>query len=822
MNRADTFNRANQSGLGSPSDGGSAWAQNGHSFAIDGNAARLASGTYASATLDAATADAEVSLVVAARAAGAHFGLVLRASDDSNYLAAVFTFNGTVAGGGLFRRDAGTYVNIDGWVADFDAGDTLTFRGEGNALVVKINGTTVLTSSSSFNATETKHGLYFGLDNATRVDSFTLTDLSASPLIETGATGPFNPNAPDYDPDDYLTPDFGGFEWFSEAPAGSVLGELVRRIDGDTVSPYNAAVMAFYQPGEWLSHAGVSFNNVSFVSNGNNEAYSGMPLNVVDSSTDTLLPLLYRDMSDEYPRFDAQAVDLIHSDPLGNAIPPDARVQGWVGTVPPDSYDPVGSSTDLHIGVFDRATYRVCEAYHAFKDPVRGWVASNGFSYDARTGAWLPQVETDDPRYVPPGQDRYPAPLVTAAGLPFLPLSIRWDEIYSAGVIKHAIGVTLNNLQLAGMFAWPAIGIAYTNRSNRDGLFGMAVPYGARFRLNADWYHANVRDESGDLATGPDTPAGGWGTFALVVLRAMKEYGLIVTDGGLHFDTWIVQDSRWGTVWNTEIAQINGFPLRRLEVVEWEEDLLEVTITPETAEPDVERTVTITNRLWERHPSAHPGDPTITNTVEGDDSPKHWPWAYFVRLNDPITQLEFGARESGTPGTTIPAWALMTPEEPTAVIKVTPGIENKYFYLLTAPYVLPYPYGQGMPCLKTNDSPVALTVTPDPATVAAGGTLQFSATLTGTGQDAVSWSSTFGDNPGNGWLPAIGGASGLLSAWWTGEPTSGVVTARSVADPFTSVQVAVTVGDAEPEPPSVGGSGGLSRRKRLLWSRRVL
>lgn len=106
-----------------------------------------------------------------------------------------------------------------------------------------------------------------------------------------------------------------------------------------------------------------------------------------------------------------------------------------------------------------------------------------------------------------------------AAGAYLLPLTLRVDEIERAlltrGSINHAIRATLPNSVLGSRFVWPA-----TANASAWGV----VPYGTRFRLRPSYTSAS---------TNPVTQ---------LLLRQLKEYGLIVTDGGLPWEISVDDD----------------------------------------------------------------------------------------------------------------------------------------------------------------------------------------------------------------------------------------------------------------------------------------
>jgi hypothetical protein len=154
--------------------------------------------------------------------------------------------------------------------------------------------------------------------------------------------------------------------------------------------------------------------------------------------------------------------------------------------------DPLGE-VDRHVVTINRENCMLYELYNNYEAGVnkkcpsckaQSGVAYSGMSYH------LPASATD------------------AAGLYLAPLTLRLDEI-QAGAIQHALRFTLRNNFISPTSAWPALSHA--------GAWGF-IPYGTRFRLKASFDISRF------------SPA------AQVVLKQMREYGLIVADGGADWD----------------------------------------------------------------------------------------------------------------------------------------------------------------------------------------------------------------------------------------------------------------------------------------------
>ena len=151
------------------------------------------------------------------------------------------------------------------------------------------------------------------------------------------------------------------------------------------------------------------------------------------------------------------------------------------------------SEMDRHEVAIDRQTCEVSEIYNSYNKgdnkACATCTAQSGFHYNS-VSATLPSGSVD------------------AASMLLTPLTLGLEEI-RMGAIQHALRVTLKNNIIAPHFVWPA-------RTNA-GAWGK-IPYGTRFRLKA----------------GFDTSK--FSPIAQVLLTQLKEYGLILADGGGNWD----------------------------------------------------------------------------------------------------------------------------------------------------------------------------------------------------------------------------------------------------------------------------------------------
>src|SRR5207245_1106960 len=170
-------------------------------------------------------------------------------------------------------------------------------------------------------------------------------------------------------------------------------------------------------------------------------------------------------------------------------VPPSAPVEG------------AGEAGDRHVLILQRGSCRLYELYSARRSGA-GWDAGSGAVFNLRSNALRPAGWTS----------------ADGAGLPILPLLVRYPEV-RAGHIDHALRVTVERTQRG--YVPPARHFA--SASSDPSL----PPMGLRLRLKAGFSLAGFHGQ------------------ALVVLRALKRYGLIVADNG---SSWLITgapDRRW-------------------------------------------------------------------------------------------------------------------------------------------------------------------------------------------------------------------------------------------------------------------------------------
>jgi hypothetical protein len=156
---------------------------------------------------------------------------------------------------------------------------------------------------------------------------------------------------------------------------------------------------------------------------------------------------------------------------------------------------------DRHAVVVDRRTCRLYETWNTRLRDGR-WTAGSGAVWNLRSNRLRPDGWTS----------------ADAAGLPILPGLLRYDEV-KAGHVDHAIRFTTPVTRRAHL--WPARHQAGATEDPRY------PPMGARFRLKGSYDGSSYSPQ------------------AQVVLRAMKEYGLVLADNGSAWYFHGTADRRW-------------------------------------------------------------------------------------------------------------------------------------------------------------------------------------------------------------------------------------------------------------------------------------
>jgi hypothetical protein len=181
---------------------------------------------------------------------------------------------------------------------------------------------------------------------------------------------------------------------------------------------------------------------------------------------------------------------------------------------------PLEQGSDAHAFMVNSDTCVLYELYAADwhnGDPQAG----SGAIFDLGSNALRPDTWTS----------------ADAAGMAILPGLVRVDEL-KAGLIAHAIRFTTELTDCSHL--WPARHDAGTCNSSYP-------PMGARFRLKASFSMA------------------GFSRQAKIVLRAMKRYGMFLTDNGSDWYFQGTEDSRWS---DKLLDQLKTIPASEFEAVD--------------------------------------------------------------------------------------------------------------------------------------------------------------------------------------------------------------------------------------------------------------
>jgi hypothetical protein len=198
------------------------------------------------------------------------------------------------------------------------------------------------------------------------------------------------------------------------------------------------------------------------------------------------------------------------------AIPPHAPVEGGQK-----------SDGDRHVIALQSGTCRLFELYRAF---WRGnhWDADSGVNWNLKVNPKRPRGDTS----------------ADAAGLPIFPGLARYSEVHD-GAIHHALRFTVAATQ-RGYIA-PAN--HYASSSNNTAL----PPMGLRLRLKASYSLKRFHGQ------------------ALVILKALKTYGMIVADNGSSWYITGAASPKWNdqdldqlkTVPGAAFVAVNTGPIRK-------------------------------------------------------------------------------------------------------------------------------------------------------------------------------------------------------------------------------------------------------------------
>lgn len=195
-----------------------------------------------------------------------------------------------------------------------------------------------------------------------------------------------------------------------------------------------------------------------------------------------------------------------HSDPGPYPIPASPAIQ---------------PGSDAHMLIVDQYNCKLYETWATSYSSATGWVAGGGAIFDLSSNALRPEYWGS----------------ADGAGLPIAAGLVRFAEV-QAGAINHAVRFTMSTT-FAGHIH-PATHDAGTNVVN-------SPPMGLRLRLKAGFALSSFHGES------------------LVVLKALKRYGMILADNGTDFLITGETNASWN---DADLNQIRSVPASAFEVVQ--------------------------------------------------------------------------------------------------------------------------------------------------------------------------------------------------------------------------------------------------------------
>jgi hypothetical protein len=250
------------------------------------------------------------------------------------------------------------------------------------------------------------------------------------------------------------------------------------------------------------------------------------------------------------------------SDPGPMPIPASAPIEGGAD-----------SDGDRHVLVIDEDNAVLYELYRAFPNDDGSWNADSAAIWPLNSNATRPDTWTS----------------ADAAGLPIFSGLARYDEV-ATGAIHHALRFTVPRTQTEHI--WPA------RHDAGDSGNSALPPMGLRLRLKANVDLSHYQPQ------------------ARVVLQALKDYGMILTDNGSAVYLSGAPDERWN---NDDLHSMDSVTASMLEVV----DESGAMVDPNTAQAKQPGSGTQPSPSPSPHPSPSvpasptPGQKTLTVSKVG-------------------------------------------------------------------------------------------------------------------------------------------------------------------------------------------------------------
>jgi len=200
------------------------------------------------------------------------------------------------------------------------------------------------------------------------------------------------------------------------------------------------------------------------------------------------------------------------SDPGPMPVPSSGPIEG----------DPQPGTGDRHVLVLSKDNCFLYELYGAYPGSNGSWSADSAAVWDMTATSQRPYTWTS----------------ADAAGLPIFPGLVRYDEV-AAGKISHALRFTVSQSRAA--FVAPATHLASSSTSSS------LPPMGARLRLKSSF----------DIS--------GYSAANQVILKALKQYGMILADNGSSIYISGAPDDRWD---NNDLHNLGNLKASDFEVVQ--------------------------------------------------------------------------------------------------------------------------------------------------------------------------------------------------------------------------------------------------------------
>ncbi len=289
---------------------------------------------------------------------------------------------------------------------------------------------------------------------------------------------------------------------------GSLVAQVVR--NGPLPAP-----LPLFPPDNWwnvnISAAPVDSNSAAFISfiGVNRQLHPDFGGDSLDDPPPAIYGMPYISVPGTQPLMPVHwTTDWGESDdgfpgrPIGYPIPEEAKAQAkWIEGGHPGNSDPDETDGDRHMLIVDRDNRILYELYRTFWNPIANrWEADSGAIFSLDSNHRRPEGWTS----------------ADAAGLAILPGLLRYDEVFGADPIKHALRFTV---RATNGYVYPGSHVA--------GSTSGALPMGTRLRLKA----------SKDIS--------GYAPEIRKIFQAMKTYGLIVADNGSDMYIQGTYDTRW-------------------------------------------------------------------------------------------------------------------------------------------------------------------------------------------------------------------------------------------------------------------------------------